>query len=250
MNEKYKEHGFIHIPSLFKEEELQETRCILEDFHARWLKDNQALFENQVLNSSSITGSDYLDVDSRLCLFNFISNPAMMKLITSVIPTSPCFVNTQLFFNPKNISQKNYWHRDPQYHLSLSEQESSLQGPNILHIRIPMQDERGIEVVPGTHLRWDTQEELNVRLEKNGRKHHEDLRDGRPISLKTGDALLFSANMLHRGLYGMDRLALDILVCEPDGSLLEFAKKTDLPDEALMQKLAYPALFENTLRFA
>ncbi|MBL4679271.1 MAG: phytanoyl-CoA dioxygenase family protein [Pseudomonadales bacterium] len=110
-----------------------------------------------------------------------------------------------------------------------------------------MQDEGGVEIVPGTHRRWDTQEELDVRLEENGRHHYDDLIGARQIPLNKGDALLFSANMIHRGLYGMDRFALDILVSDPDISLLEFADEANLPNEEMRQKMDNPTLFDNTI---
>ena len=38
-----------------------------------------------------------------------------MNVVDSVIPTNPAFMNTQLFFNPINPAQKDFWHRDCQY---------------------------------------------------------------------------------------------------------------------------------------
>jgi len=62
-------------------------------------------------------------------------------------------MNTQLFFNPVNDGQKNYWHRDSQYHLSIEEQKEALVGPDVVHFRIPLTNEPGIELVPCTHQR-------------------------------------------------------------------------------------------------
>lgn len=59
--------------------------------------------------------------------------------------------------------------------------------------------ETGIELIPGTHARWDTELERNVRLECQGHRQHEDLPGARLLSLQPGDVLIFSANMLHRG---------------------------------------------------
>ncbi|MEP1448201.1 MAG: hypothetical protein ABJK37_19010 [Paraglaciecola sp.] len=47
-------------------------------------------------------------------------------------------MGSQLFFDPFKPQQANYWHRDPQYHLSVEEQKSALTGPDILHVRIPL----------------------------------------------------------------------------------------------------------------
>jgi len=74
-----------------------------------------------------------------------------------------------------------------------------------------MVEENGLEWVPGSHQRWDTEEELNVRLELCGHRHQECLDSGLEIPLGAGDLLVFSANLIHRGLYGKHRMALDIL---------------------------------------
>ncbi len=67
-----------------------------------------------------------------------------------------------------NPAQRNYWHRDPQHHMSVEQQKEALFGPNALHFRVPLADELGLELVLGTHRRRDSGEDLVVRLEQNG----------------------------------------------------------------------------------
>jgi hypothetical protein len=247
MNLAYWEKGFSHRESLFTSAELEEVYTVLNSFHQKCIKENNALFLDQAINSSGITGRRYLDQASRLSLFRFISHQKIMALIMDIIPTKPCFMNTQLFFNPNNAEQKNYWHRDPQYHLSLEEQKEALQGPEVLHIRIAFKDETGLELIPGTHKRWDSAAELDVRLEKmNGIVFH-DLPGTNIMPLQAGDVLLFSGNMIHRGLYGMDRFALDILVCCAAEHLVSFAEEHCLPSKDEQVKINRPALFNNTI---
>ena len=247
MNFEYQETGFVYKKALFGPHELEEIRGILNTFHKQWTEENKEIFFSQAVNSSGITGRRFLDTTSRLTLFNFISSPKLMALVEDIIPHKPCFMNSQLFFNPHNPQQKNYWHRDPQYHLSLEEQKHALRGPTVLHLRIALQDEPGIELVPGSHTRWDSSEELDVRLERNNRHCFEDLIDTKIFSLDAGDVLLFSGNMIHRGLYGMDRFALDILVCDPEEHLVAFAVEECLPSKEEQLKIGDPSLFRNTL---
>ena len=61
--------------------------------------------------------------------------------------------------------------------------------------------------------------ELNVGLAKNNQLPSDDLTAGKVIKLNAGDLLLFSANMIHRGLYGKNRLALDIIFAKMHHSL-------------------------------
>ena len=107
----------------------------------------------------------------------------------------------------------------------------------MLHVRIPFTVDPGVEVIPGSHKNWDTEEESQVRLELNGHKNSENLSNGVQIPLQVGDVLLFSANMIHRGLYGKDRLALDILYCERVPQLVEFIQVKHQPSAEMLADL-------------
>jgi len=247
MNNHYEENGYIAFRDMFEEAELREVRAVILKFHQTWMLENAKFYTEQAINSAYLTSPKYLSDSERESLFKFISSAKLMRIVTSIMGDRPAFMNTQLFFNPSNDAQKNYWHRDPQYHLSVAEQKKALSGSNVLHFRIPLSDEPGLELVPGTHKRWDTNEELNVRLEKNGHKNHEDLSTGKTIPINTGDLLVFNANMIHRGIYGMDRLSLDILFCDPVPELLQFADDDCLPDLVTLEKLENIVAFNNTI---
>lgn len=75
-----------------------------------------------------------------------------------------------------------------------------------MHFRVPLVDERGIELMPRTHFRWDTDLEYATRTAADGRNVFDDLPDSKAIPLNRGDLLVFNANMIHRGLYGGNRL--------------------------------------------
>ena len=138
-------------------------------------------------------------------------------MVNSVITANPAFMNTQLFFDPFDRQQKDFWHRDCQYDFDIEEQKEVVLGTQVLHLRVPLFDELGMEVVPGSHKRWDNEEEYNVRQEENGKSSNDDISTGKKIKLAAGDLLFFSADMIHRGLYGLDRLAFDILVFDSAG---------------------------------
>jgi len=170
-----------------------------------------------------------------------------MHMVETLIPSKPAFMNTQLFFNPVNPQQKDFWHRDCQYDHEVEEQKKAIQETQVVHLRVPLFDELGMELVPGTHKRWDSDEEFNVRQEEKGRVSSEDLSTGKKISLVAGDLLVFSADMIHRGLYGLDRLALDILVFDPSGDFVDYVDDDCLPEVSMLDKINDPRLFINTL---
>ncbi len=244
----YKDQGYFVIRDFFSASEISSLRDVVLKFHELWKQDNKKFYQEEAFNSSLITGSEYLAFDDRLVLFNFISSKKIMAIVDCVVPTKPAFMNTQLFFNPVNPEQKDFWHRDCQYDHDVEVQKKVIHETQVLHLRVPLFDELGMELVPGTHLRWDNEEEFDVRQEIKGRVSSEDLSTGKKINLAAGDLLVFSADMIHRGLYGMDRLALDILIFDSAADFVDYVDDDCLPDISMLNKIKDPRLFMNTLQ--
>lgn len=248
MNIEYEKDGYFVLKGFFEPAELEDLTSALMQFHEKWKLSNAEFYASKAVNSAYLTATKYLDQRNRQHIFNMIGSHKIMDIVSSVTPQGHAFMNTQLFFNPVNPGQKNYWHRDPQYHLSVEEQQAALSGPEVLHFRIPLVDEPGIELIPGSHKHWDSEEELEVRLEQNGRINSENLSSGVTVPLAAGDLLVFSANMIHRGLYGKNRFAFDILFCDPDPELAKFVDDDCLPDKDTLVAIENPRAFNNTIR--
>jgi len=244
----YQKNGYILAKGLLTAKELEPVHKVVSHFHDLWVKDNLAFFAEKAINSAYLTHPKYLKQKQRKVLFDLLVSQKITQLLKQVIPKDAVFMNTQLFFNPCTHGQKNYWHRDTQYHMTLDQQKQALKGPEVLHLRVPLNDEPGLEVIPGSHTGWDTDEELAVRLERDDHKSSESLTAGVEIPLEVGDVLLFSANMTHRGLYGMDRFALDLLYFENDPEILKFVDQACLPNEQEMEALNYPDVFLNAIQ--
>ncbi|MBU2871766.1 phytanoyl-CoA dioxygenase family protein [Colwellia sp. E2M01] len=247
LNKQYSEQGYFVIRNYFNSDEIAALRKVVLTFHELWKIDNAVFYKEEAFNSSLITGSQYLSSDDRIKLFNFISSPKMMVLIDTVIPNKPAFMNTQLFFNPVNVKLKDFWHRDCQYDHDIEDQKIAIQETQVVHLRVPLFDELGMELVPGTHKRWDNNEEFTVRQETQGKLSCDNLSTGKKIPLAAGDLLVFSADMIHRGLYGLDRLALDVLVFDPKGDFVDYVDDDCLPNGEMLTALDEPRLFHNTL---
>lgn len=247
MMNDYEKNGYVVLKEAFEPGELQQVRQVVSRFHESWIKANATFYSCKAINSAYLTAKKHLTDPDRETLFQFIASAKLMHLVTSVMGTNATFMNTQLFFDPVNRSQKNYWHRDPQYHLSVTEQKAALSGPTVLHFRVPLVDEPGVELIPGTHRRWDSEEELDVRLAQHGRNNYDDLPTGVQVALNAGDLLIFNANMIHRGIYGMDRLSLDILFCDPVPELVKFVDDACLPDFDILEKLENASAFKGTM---
>jgi len=248
MNRAYRESGYLLIRDFLSDDEILTLHNVVAEFHRLWQKDNATYYAQSAVNSAYLTNREYLNDRQRQMLFDFIGSEKVMSIVNELIPKQPCFLNTQLFFNPVNPKQSNYWHRDPQYHLTIEQQKSAISSSEVIHFRLPLLDELGIELVPGTHKRWDSTEELNVRLEQEGHKNNQPLSEGKVIKLDAGDLLIFSANMIHRGLYGLDRLAFDILFCQPDPSVIQFVSNDSLPSAEALTSLENSDAFDNTIK--
>jgi ectoine hydroxylase-related dioxygenase (phytanoyl-CoA dioxygenase family) len=247
LHSQYDDQGYFVIRNYFNASEISSLRKVVLKFHELWKQDNAKFYREEAFNSSLITGVQYLDCDDRVKLFNFISSKKIMDVVESVIPANPAFMNTQLFFNPVNPQQKDFWHRDCQYDHDVAAQKKVIHETQVLHLRVPLFDELGMELVPGTHKRWDSEEEFNVRQEIKGRVSSESLSTGKKIKLAAGDLLVFSADMIHRGLYGLDRLALDILVFDPVADFVDYVDDDCLPSISMLDKIDDPRLFMNTI---
>ena len=247
LKNNYENEGYFVIRNYFNGSEISSLRKVILKFHELWKQDNAKFYQEEAFNSSLITGSEYLGYDDRVKLFNFISSKKIMLLVDTVITDKPAFMNTQLFFNPVNSQQNDFWHRDCQYDHDVEDQKKVIHETQVLHLRVPLFDELGIDLVPGTHKRWDSDEEFEVRLEKNKRLSSESLSTGKAIKLAPGDLLVFSADMIHRGLYGLDRLALDILVFDSAANFVDYVDDDCLPNSSMLDKIDDPRLFMNTL---
>ncbi|BFM42529.1 hypothetical protein CFS9_11700 [Flavobacterium sp. CFS9] len=241
----FEQNGYVFLENFFSENELAVIEKGLVKFHEIWLRDNEISYEKGVLNSHSLTKGDGLTEEEKTSLFEFIAQDKFEEILSVIFPKPPVFLNTQLFFDPKDEARKNYWHRDIQYTgMSVEDQKEAIKTQNVVHFRIPMKTERGIELIPTTHREWDLPEEFEVRNSLKGRLQSDDLKRGEIVRLNRGDLLIFSANMIHRGIYGKDRFSLDIIFCDNIPQMKAFIDKDNLPSAKILEKLKNKPLFD------
>ena len=238
---QFKEQGHIILTKFFKPEEIQQLTCIVDDIYHQWREENQdALIEQQLINMHSLTHPKYFQDYShrRVQFFELLSPIKLITTLESIFNTDIYFHNTQLFFNPHNKEKQPYWHRDLQYSpIDDSVQAAEHSKMLSLHVRIPLVAEKGVELIPATHTRWDTELERNVRFELNGHRNHEPLPGSVLIELTPGDVLIFNAQIIHRGNYSLNatRKALDLCVGKPHPLVETFLDPTGLPTDTEMK---------------
>jgi ectoine hydroxylase-related dioxygenase (phytanoyl-CoA dioxygenase family) len=147
-------------------------------------------------------------------LMESIADPALLALVEESLGMKPLFRSTSLFVNPELESTWGIWHRDQQFLIPdeaderqfLEEQVASgLTHAHGCQMQIALVPNSDIELVRGSHLRWDLPSEYAVRCAE-GRKHNtQEMPGALRIGLEPGDAVLFNSNGFHRGRYHVDK---------------------------------------------
>lgn len=210
---QYRRDGFVLIPGFLNPDELENLCNLVLPPHRQWLAFNQSELNRGAVNSAYLTDAKYSrDENHRQALITWLSSEKWVDLAAMFLSAEPKFLNTQVFFNPLVPSKKPYWHRDIQY-MGWSEevQQQRIKTDGVLHLRIPLKDDPGMEFIPGSHNRWDTEIERKVRLELEGHRNHDEIPGSVRVLHGPGDLLVFSAHVIHRGTYGGERLSFDVL---------------------------------------
>ncbi len=108
------------------------------------------------------------------------------------------------------------WHRDSQFSGADPDVERELIASTCsVHVRLALEDDDRLEVVPSSHARWDSDEELRIR--KGGNRATDQMPHAVRVTLKAGDACLFHAWSIHRATYRRTpiRRTLDLLYAYP-----------------------------------
>lgn len=245
MKEKqfFENDGFVKIRKFFTPAEIEALSRVVDRIYQQWLERNHSDYVEQgLINMHSLTDPRYFHdrQEERLRFFELLTPPKLTTLIDQMFGDGMYFHNTQLFFNPVDQEKEPYWHRDMQFSPVDDQSQANAQSEMVcLHIRIPFVKESGVELIPGTHCRWDSTLERDVRFEKNGRSNKENLPGAVLIELHPGDLLIFSGQMIHRGHYRANptRKALDLCVGKYHPFTSEFLDESNIPSESEIKQI-------------
>ena len=114
-------------------------------------------------------------------------------------------------FNPSGQNRNGNWHRDTQSITGTDAEEEELvvkyatQPPYIV-AEYTLTISTETDLCPGSHLRWDDEDEYDVRLADHGRRSEQyvPLTAVRPY-LSSGDVMLYHPFILHRTRRAADR---------------------------------------------
>lgn len=138
-------------------------------------------------------------------LLQAAARPEVLALLRDLFQDEPEVAQINYYINPPEQDRANAWHRDCQFYHGPHEQDKvralfarEMSPPRSLHMHIPLAPTAATELVPGSHRRWDTPEEEQIR-------RHEAQRNDMPgavaVTLEPGDLAFFHVNTIHRGIY-------------------------------------------------
>ena len=203
--------GYVVLPGYLAQGGLQGLREVCDGVLAAWRATRPADAED-VTNMAYLTAPRYHATPKTILpLLMFAADPWLVGQLERLsCDAEPRFQNTQYFMEPLQQTWDGAWHRDMQFGARDAADErqrrTALTG---VHFRVALVDDPWFHIVPGSHLPDDTEAEYTARVVKAGAP----LPDGRQITLAAGDALLFPAWSVHRGIYvaGQARRALDVI---------------------------------------
>ena len=156
--------------------------------------------------------------DERVLMLEAVASSEAVGFAEEILQTEALFRCTSLFFHPTETSVDGNWHRDSQFHAPDEDDEKRLLAERAypgtsVQMQIALLPSDAIEFVPGSHQRWDTDEEYAIRRADDGaNSRSNDMPGAQRIGLEPGDAVAFNPMGLHRGRYHTDRPRLTLML--------------------------------------
>jgi ectoine hydroxylase-related dioxygenase (phytanoyl-CoA dioxygenase family) len=130
-------------------------------------------------------------------------HPVMLKAVEELLGPDLIVNNASILAANEGTEYSLGWHRDI-IQIPQEEIEDWIFSPERFHnsvqINLPLVDENSLWVVPGSHIRPNTEAENAVFA---GSKHYaplgSEMPGGIPVSLNAGQAVLYNNNLIHRG---------------------------------------------------
>ena len=205
--------GYVSVPQLINAERATQLCTICDGILAQWRAcdpqtgrpgDKPDATVMRHLNHPAYFASQ---PEWRAQILEVAADPNVLHLAEAIFGEAPMFRSTSLFFNPGGIHVDGNWHRDAQFMTKTEDDERAMisnagDGGSGMQLQIALVPSDDIEVVPGSHLRWDTAEEYAIRKADGGaHNRNNDMPGAVRVKQNAGDAVLFNAMMLHRGRY-------------------------------------------------
>lgn len=205
---QFSRQGYVIIPKLFEPERIVRLKIICDGVLHQWAK--QSLNYKLKPNKKSLGGlTDFHrhgeHIDRLEYLLDTISDPKILFILRCVCKIQLIFNGTVYFFNPTESSWQGDWHRDGQINAPDDDVERHrIFNSAFIRVHIALLSDCFLEIVPGSHARWDSPKELEIRKGANKLADLAEMPSAR-ICLNPGDAVFFDGYSIHRGNYLADK---------------------------------------------
>jgi hypothetical protein len=217
LREQWEHEGYVLLHGLFDEERTQRLRVVCDEVLAQWRVMNPengrpgGADDATVMRHLNHPGYFRTNPTGLACLMEAVTDPLVLEVARTILGEEPLFRCTSLFFNPLAGGKDGNWHRDSQFTQPDEEQEREtiaklVSSGNSIQMQIALAPSDDVEYVPGSHLRWDTPAEYQIRRADGGKHNRSNAMPGAlRLGLAAGDAALFNPYGLHRGRYHTER---------------------------------------------
>ncbi len=200
----YEEHGYVHVPKVFNQDEVKALRdelAFLLDTWAitamGWSGDwRKEYMDEETEKKSKLTHLHDLQLYSE-AWNNAVNNPILVNVLSDVLGPNVEFHHTTLHLKPPQTGHPFPMHQD----MAFYEHENDQYVDVLLHLDDTCHENGEIRFIDGSH-KWGYLQHLQRDSEGRGCTPYlptdkYTLEDSVPVPAKAGDVVLFNVNTIH-----------------------------------------------------
>jgi hypothetical protein len=210
----WRTHGFFVVRGFASAAEIDTLKRSCDGVLERKRRSSRSIGHTTTHVGGLLDPAEFSDAPERLKqLLELLGSPRLCALLRGLAPLAagdPWLKTLQYFHEPTVRDWQGAWHRDSQFGRSNAETEKAFLTRNVaVRFRVACLPDDRLELVPGTHARWDTEEELEIRKRQAlaglavpvDPSADVSMPGAERVRLRAGDACVFHAWMIHRGGY-------------------------------------------------
>jgi hypothetical protein len=195
----FRARGFFIVPAFVDEAQRADLRRVCDPV----LHSARAVSHETGHSTPRISLLADIDATSAESIATFFSSRVVCQLLEGLSlldePEAPRLKDLHYYHEQTKQEWDGDWHRDSQLGRPDPEIERNIISTTTVHVRVALEDDDRLEIVPGSHVRWDTPEELRIR--KGASRATPEMPNAVRIDLRAGDGCIFHAWTIHRATY-------------------------------------------------
>lgn len=199
----FRQSGFVVLPGFLCASELTALRRSCDAALERARRANQETAHSTPRISLLADTGGEACAELRSSVIEFASSRRVCALLHEVAletKAAPRLEQLHYYHEQTKRDWDGDWHRDSQFGRPDPEHERARFETSVaVHVRVAFEDDDWLQIVPGSHARWDTPEELRIR--RGSDRATALMPNATRIRLRAGDGCLFHAWSIHRASY-------------------------------------------------